>query len=48
MGDRYRCNNCNYKFEQKSERVPDHCPYCAEKDIMKETEYFNVNKELEQ
>jgi len=47
MATKYRCKNCNYVFVPKTERDPSRCPYCAEAQLMEESAYFNLNKELE-
>ncbi len=45
MKEKYRCGRCNYQFFMT--REPSACPYCAQASVVKEAEFFNVEKELE-
>ncbi|MFH1063910.1 MAG: hypothetical protein V1729_02420 [Candidatus Woesearchaeota archaeon] len=32
---KYRCTNCGYKFQPKTNRVPNSCPFCSSGFIQK-------------
>ena len=45
MKEKYRCGRCNYQFFM--ERKPGVCPYCAQSSIVRDQDFFNVQKEIE-
>ncbi len=44
---KYRCGNCNYVFIPKGDRVPNRCPYCSKGNIMLDSQYFSLSRELD-
>ena len=45
MKEKFRCGRCNYQFFMT--REPKACPYCAQVTVVREQDFFNVQREIE-
>jgi len=44
---KFMCTNCNYRFNSEEDQTKKKCPYCGEKNLIKEPDAEDLIKEVD-